>query len=89
MGNNLIPFQKHNQPSHQLKAKLFLHRHPDEATAYADAENESKIQQAFARLAANKTVLVIAHRLQSICNADQIIVLDNGTISEREHITNC
>lgn len=50
----------------------------DEATAYADAENETKIQAAFARLAKGKTVIVIAHRLKSVENADQILVLENG-----------
>ncbi len=65
-------------------ARVFLKNTPivvlDEATAYADAENESKIQQAFARLAANKTVLVIAHRIRSIQNADQILVLRQGEL---------
>ncbi|SHH87321.1 ATP-binding cassette, subfamily B [Sporobacter termitidis DSM 10068] len=65
-------------------ARIFLKNTPivilDEATAYADAENESKIQQAFARLAANKTVLVIAHRIRSIQNANQILVLKQGQL---------
>lgn len=52
----------------------------DEATAYADAENEAKIQQAFARLAENKTVLIIAHRLKTVENADQIIVMKDGRL---------
>lgn len=52
----------------------------DEATAYADAENETKIQTAFARLAKGKTVIVIAHRLKSVENADQILVLENGCL---------
>ncbi len=52
----------------------------DEATAYADAENETKIQAAFARLAQGKTVIVIAHRLKSVENADQILVLENGCL---------
>ncbi|HWQ80141.1 MAG TPA: ABC transporter ATP-binding protein [Anaerovoracaceae bacterium] len=52
----------------------------DEATAYADAENETKIQGAFARLAKGKTVIVIAHRLKSVENADQILVMENGRL---------
>lgn len=55
----------------------------DEATAYADAENESKIQQAIANLVKGKTVIIIAHRLSSIRHADQIIVLHQGTVIER------
>jgi len=54
----------------------------DEATASLDPENEVFIQQALSALVAEKTVIVIAHRLQSICNADQIIVLEDGKISE-------
>ena len=65
-------------------ARVYLKDTPivilDEATAYADAENESKIQQAFARLAANKTVLIIAHRIRSIQNANQILVLEQGEL---------
>ncbi len=67
-------------------ARIFLKDTPivilDEATAYADAENETKIQQAFARLALNKTVLIIAHRLRTVENADQIIVLEDGRLLE-------
>ncbi len=55
----------------------------DEATAYADAENEGKILSAFARLIKGRTVLVIAHRLSTITNADQILVIDNGRIAEK------
>lgn len=54
----------------------------DEATASLDPENEVLIQQAISALVAEKTVIVIAHRLQSVCNADQIIVLENGTVKE-------
>lgn len=52
----------------------------DEATAYADAENESLIQESFARLSEGKTVVVIAHRLKTIEHADQILVLDKGRL---------
>ncbi len=65
-------------------ARVFLKDTPivilDEATAYADAENEAKIQQAFARLARNKTVLIIAHRLRTVENANQILVLSDGVL---------
>ncbi|MFT3983261.1 MAG: ABC transporter ATP-binding protein [Lachnospiraceae bacterium] len=54
----------------------------DEATASLDPENEVLIQQAISALVAEKTVIVIAHRLQSVCNADQIIVLENGAVKE-------
>ncbi len=55
----------------------------DEATAFADAENEHKIQQAFEQLTQGKTVLMIAHRLSTIVNADMILVFDNEKIIER------
>ncbi|MGX1830304.1 ABC transporter ATP-binding protein [Paenibacillus taichungensis] len=55
----------------------------DEATAYADAENEHKIQQGLAQLVQGKTVLIIAHRLTTICSAEQILVIRQGTIVER------
>lgn len=55
----------------------------DEATSSLDPENEVLIQQAISALVEDKTVIVIAHRLQSICNADQIVVLEDGRIAER------
>lgn len=55
----------------------------DEATAYADPENEGKILEAFSHLTQNKTVIVIAHRLSTITNVDQILVVDNGEIVQR------
>lgn len=53
----------------------------DEATAFADPENEAKIQEAFSRLIQNKTVLIIAHRLSTITDVDQILVFDRGALS--------
>lgn len=55
----------------------------DEATAFADAENEHRIQLAFEKLTKGKTVLMIAHRLFTIQNADLILVFDEGKIIER------
>ena len=55
----------------------------DEATAFADAENEHQIQMAFEKLTEGKTVLMIAHRLSTIQNADQILVFDEGKITEQ------
>lgn len=55
----------------------------DEATAYADPENEGKILQGFATLLKDKTVLVIAHRLSTVTNADQILVIDRGKVAQR------
>ena len=55
----------------------------DEATAFADAENEHQIQLAFERLTQNKTVLMIAHRLSTIQDADLILVFKDGQIAER------
>ncbi|HEX5142409.1 MAG TPA: ATP-binding cassette domain-containing protein, partial [Mycobacterium sp.] len=54
----------------------------DEATAFADPESEYLVQQAITRLTADRTVLVIAHRLHTITHADQIVVLDGGRIAE-------
>ncbi len=55
----------------------------DEATAFADPENEMLIQKAFETLTKGKTVLMIAHRLSTVQNADEILVLENGEITER------
>ena len=54
----------------------------DEATASLDTETEEKIQQSFSSLAEGRTMLIIAHRLSTIVNADQILVLNNGTVVE-------
>lgn len=54
----------------------------DEATAFADPENEARIQKAFERLVTGKTVLMIAHRLSSVKHADRIFVLDHGRLVE-------
>jgi ATP-binding cassette subfamily B protein len=60
----------------------------DEATSSLDPENEVLIQQAISALVEDKTVIVIAHRLQSVSNADQIVVLDDGRIAEQgNHIS--
>ena len=55
----------------------------DEATAFADPENEALIQKAFGRLTKGKTVLMIAHRLSTVRNADRILVIDKGTVREQ------
>lgn len=55
----------------------------DEATAFADPENEYLVQRSFKELSKNKTVIMIAHRLSTIQNCDNIIVLENGRIAEQ------
>lgn len=54
----------------------------DEATAFADPDNEAKVQAAFAELAQGKTVIMIAHRLSTVANADCIYVVEDGRIAE-------
>ena len=54
----------------------------DEATAFADPDNETKVQAAFNELAKGRTVIMIAHRLSTIVNADRIFVLNEGHLSE-------
>ena len=67
-------------------ARAFLKNSPiillDEATASLDAENETEIQKALSRLIRNKTVIVIAHRMRTVENADKIIVLSEGRVAE-------
>ena len=67
-------------------ARAFLKNAPililDEATAFADPDNEKLVQKAFENLAKNKTVIMIAHRLSTITNADCIYVLKDGKIAE-------
>ena len=55
----------------------------DEATASLDAENETKIQAGLSELVRDKTVIIIAHRMRTVRNADHIVVLDGGTIVEQ------
>jgi len=68
-------------------ARAFLKDAPiillDEATASLDAENETAIQEALSRLIKNKTVLIIAHRMRTIANADHIVVLKDGVVAEQ------
>ena len=54
----------------------------DEATAFADPDNEVKVQQALGELARGKTVIMIAHRLSTVANADRIFVLRDGKVIE-------
>ena len=67
-------------------ARTILHKPSvmilDEATAFADPDNEAKVQAAFAQLAKGKTVLMIAHRLSTVANADCIYVVQDGQIAE-------
>ena len=55
----------------------------DEATASIDPENEHLIQEAISELTRGKTIITIAHRLATIENADQILVIDGGTVTQR------
>ena len=68
-------------------ARAFLKNAPvillDEATASLDAENETAIQEALSRLIRDKTVMIIAHRMRTIANADHIVVLKDGIVAEQ------
>lgn len=55
----------------------------DEATASVDPENEHLIQAAISELTRGKTIIIIAHRLATIENADQILVINGGTVAEK------
>ena len=71
-----------------LKSPVFMRvcagcANGNEATAFADPENEHQIQKAFEALTKNKTVLMIAHRLSTVQDADNIIVLSDGKIAEQ------
>ncbi len=55
----------------------------DEATAFADPQTEQAVRQALSTLAGDRTILVIAHRLETVADADAVVVLENGTIVER------
>ena len=67
-------------------ARAFLKNAPvlilDEATAFADPDNEVLVQQAFEKLSKDKTVIMIAHRLSTVTNADRIYVLSDGKLAE-------
>ena len=60
----------------------------DEASAAADPENEYELQQAFSNLMKGKTTIMIAHRLSSIRNVDEILFIENGKVIERGNDTN-
>jgi ATP-binding cassette subfamily B protein len=72
-------------------ARAFVKNAPivvlDEATAFADPENEHLIQQVLAELAKGKTVLMIAHRLSSVMDVDRILVIDQGAVVEQGNHT--
>ena len=67
-------------------ARAFLKNSPiillDEATASLDVDNETVIQESLSRLKKDKTVLIIAHRMRTIANADKIVVLKDGIVAE-------
>jgi ATP-binding cassette subfamily B protein len=54
----------------------------DEATAFADPDNESKVQAAFEELSRDKTIIMIAHRLSTVMNAERIFVMEDGKCAE-------
>ena len=81
------PYRSGGEQQRIVLARAILKNAPiivlDEATAFADPENEHLIQQALKELTKGKTVLMIAHRLSSITDADNILVIDKGKIAEQ------
>ena len=70
-----------------LKSPVFMRvcagcANGNEATAFADPDNETRVQAAFSKLSEGKTVIMIAHRLSTVAGADQIYVIENGRIAE-------
>ena len=67
-------------------ARAFLKNAPiillDEATASLDVDNETLVQEALSKLIKNKTVMIIAHRMRTIAEADRIVVLKDGVVAE-------
>ena len=67
-------------------ARAFLKDAPiillDEATASLDVDNETMIQESLSRLIKNKTVMIIAHRMRTVADADKIVVLKDGVVAE-------
>ena len=67
-------------------ARVMLRNTPvlilDEATAFADPDNESRVQKAFAKMSEGRTVIMIVHRLTTVEHADRIFVLNDGTVAE-------
>ena len=67
-------------------ARAFLKDAPvillDEATASLDVDNETMIQESLSQLIKNKTVMIIAHRMRTVADADKIVVLKNGKVAE-------
>lgn len=61
----------------------------DEATAFADPDNESRVQAAFSRLSEGKTVIMIAHRLSTVTNVDQILSFATDGLPSAETVANC
>ena len=57
----------------------------DEATAYTDPENEAILQNSIAKLVAGKTLIVIAHRLSTVKDSDQIFVVNDGNVTPQTH----
>ena len=72
-------FQRRNPTLRVFSAYL----HMDEATANVDPENEDRLQKAIEALTRNKTIIMIAHRLKTVRNADQILVIDDGQIVQQ------
>ena len=83
---NVAPYLSGGEQQRIAIARAMLKNAPililDEATAFADPDNEAKVQAAFAQLAKGKTVLMIAHRLSTVANADCIYVVQDGQIAE-------
>ena len=82
LSENMAMSTEEYEESLSFLAKTAENRPQDEATAFADPDNESRVQAAFSRLSEGKTVIMIAHRLSTVTNVDQIFVICNGQVAE-------
>ena len=81
-GNDVTIIARSTYDELKNNGLVIRHHLQKKTTASLDAENESVIQEALSRLIKDKTVLIIAHRMRTVANADHIVVLKDGVVAE-------